>query len=259
MVPCTVVPPLKDRLFAYRTTNRPAIRNQYGEMKTGIPNGRAITIPVWRSRWGVGRSGVMPATLTMLRDGRLARGVWRGLMPTESGKAARLSVAYLTLPLVGYPRSAPPTEAADSAHRATAGFAEARDADPGGRPPGPPEVMAAPSPPGTAAEPAHRATAGFAETRGADQRGRPPGPPEVMAAPSPPGTAAEPAHRATAGFAETRDADQRGRPPGPPEVMAAPSPPGTAAEPAHRATAGFAETRDADPGGRPPGRSDVVA
>src|SRR5579859_6659405 len=259
MVPCTVVPPLKDRLFAYRTTNRPAIRNQYGEMKTGIPNGRAITIPVWRSRWGVGRSGVMPATLTMLRDGRLARGVWRGLMPTESGKAARLSVAYLTLPLVGYPRSAPPTEAADSAHRATAGFAEARDADPGGRPPGPPEVMAAPSPPGTAAEPAHRATAGFAETRDADPGGRPPGPPEVMAAPSPPGTAAEPAHRATAGFAETRDADQRGRPPGPPEVMAATSPPGTAAEPAHRATAGFAETRDADQRGRPPGRSDVVA
>src|SRR5579863_400193 len=193
MVPCTVVPPLKDRLFAYRTTNRPAIRNQYGEMKTGIPNGRAITIPVWRSRWGVGRSGVMPATLTMLRDGRLARGVWRGLMPTESGKAARLSVAYLTLPLVGYPRSAPPTEAADSAHRATAGFAEARDADPGGRPPGPPEVMAAPSPPGTAAEPAHRATADIAETRDADQRGRPPGRSDVVAAPSPSGVAGPPA------------------------------------------------------------------
>src|SRR5579863_2213358 len=193
MVPCTVVPPLKDRLFAYRTTNRPAIRNQYGEMKTGIPNGRAITIPVWRSRWGVGRSGVMPATLTMLRDGRLARGVWRGLMPTESGKAARLSVAYLTLPLVGYPRSAPPTEAADSAHRATAGFAEARDADPGGRPPGPPEVMAAPSPPGTAAEPAHRATAGFAEARDADPGGRPPGRSDVVAAPSPSGVAGPPA------------------------------------------------------------------
>src|ERR1041384_5560667 len=52
----------------------PAITNQYGEMNTGMPNGRATTIPGPDSRrWGGfsavsgGFSGVVPATLPMLR------------------------------------------------------------------------------------------------------------------------------------------------------------------------------------------------
>src|SRR5215472_4859515 len=52
----------------------PAITNQYGEMKTGMPNGRAMMIPGPVSRrWGGfsavagGFSGVVLATLPMLR------------------------------------------------------------------------------------------------------------------------------------------------------------------------------------------------
>jgi len=64
----------------------PAITNQYGEMNTGMPNGRAMTIPGpdSRRRGGFsavsgGLSGVVPATLPMLRaalaagDGRETR------------------------------------------------------------------------------------------------------------------------------------------------------------------------------------------
>src|SRR5438477_5817430 len=100
MLPCTSC----WRLFEYSRMNTPAMRNQYGEMYTGIPNGRAITIPGWGSRCGgAGRSGVMPATLTMLRDDgaagrRRAEAGRRG--GAEPAKAARLSVACLTLPLV---------------------------------------------------------------------------------------------------------------------------------------------------------------
>ena len=46
------------------TMKTPAITNQYGEMITGMPNGRAITIPdpgCFGGRWSR-RSGVMPAT-----------------------------------------------------------------------------------------------------------------------------------------------------------------------------------------------------
>src|SRR3954447_24099811 len=64
-------------------TKTPAITNQYGEMKTGMPNGRAMMIPGPDSRrwggfpavWG-GFSGVVLATLPMLRaapDARDAR------------------------------------------------------------------------------------------------------------------------------------------------------------------------------------------
>ena len=52
----------------------PAITNQYGEMYTGMPNGRAMMIPGPDSRrWGGfsavagGFSGVVLATLPMLR------------------------------------------------------------------------------------------------------------------------------------------------------------------------------------------------
>src|ERR1700722_17879178 len=97
------MPPCTDpsMLPAYSSTNTAASTNQYGDTYTGMPKGRAITIPGWGSRCPDGRSGVMPATLTMLReDGE------------ESAKAARLSVAYPTLPNVGHPQ-APPPPAAD--------------------------------------------------------------------------------------------------------------------------------------------------
>src|SRR2546429_4325792 len=58
----------------------PAIRNQYGEMYTGMPNGRATTIPGPVSRrWGGfsavagGFSGVVLATIPMLRGVRAVR------------------------------------------------------------------------------------------------------------------------------------------------------------------------------------------
>jgi hypothetical protein len=58
----------------------PAITNQYGEMNTGMPNGRAMTIPGPDSRrWGGfsavagGFSGVVLATLPMLRAVLAAR------------------------------------------------------------------------------------------------------------------------------------------------------------------------------------------
>src|SRR5487761_1543689 len=91
--------------------NRPAITNQYGEMYTGMPNGRAITIPGCglrcALRCGAGGSGIIPATLTMLREKPVSPGVRRGPGTAESGKAARLSGAYPTLPLVSSPQTAP--------------------------------------------------------------------------------------------------------------------------------------------------------
>src|SRR5712671_564390 len=58
----------------------PAITNQYGEMNTGMPNGRAMMIPGPLSRrWGGfspvsgGFSGVVLATLPMLRGARIVR------------------------------------------------------------------------------------------------------------------------------------------------------------------------------------------
>src|SRR5438270_2475893 len=97
MLPCTSC----WRLFEYSRMNTPAIRNQYGEMYTGIPNGRAMTSPGCGSRCcGAGRSGVIPATLTMLRDigsargrrGRRAAGVSRpGAVPAD-GPAQILAV-----------------------------------------------------------------------------------------------------------------------------------------------------------------------
>src|SRR6266700_1603240 len=63
------------RLLAQNTTNRPATRNQYGEIYTGTPNGRAMTMPYLASRRAPGGggssgrcacwrscSGVMPVT-----------------------------------------------------------------------------------------------------------------------------------------------------------------------------------------------------
>src|SRR5487761_727395 len=87
--------------------NRPAITNQYGEMYTGMPNGRAITIPGCGLRCAAGGSGIIPATLTMLREKPVSPGVRRGPGTAEAGKAARLSVAYPTLPLVSSPQTAP--------------------------------------------------------------------------------------------------------------------------------------------------------
>src|ERR1700753_1645768 len=61
-------------------TKTPAITNQYGEMNTGMPNGRAMIIPGPDSRrWGGfsavsgGLSGVVLATLPMLRAAPDAR------------------------------------------------------------------------------------------------------------------------------------------------------------------------------------------
>ncbi len=68
------------------------MRNQYGEMYTGIPNGRATTIPGWGSRCGAGRSGVMPATLTMLRENGVPAGPARPGESPSLAKAAWLSV-----------------------------------------------------------------------------------------------------------------------------------------------------------------------
>src|SRR6266567_520001 len=63
----------------------PAITNQYGEMNTGMPNGRAMRIPGPDSRrWGGfsavagGSSGVVLATLPMLRAVRIVRVDARG-------------------------------------------------------------------------------------------------------------------------------------------------------------------------------------
>src|SRR5208283_50201 len=50
------------------TMNTPAIRNQYGEMITGMPKGRPITSPEpGFAGGGPGLPGVMPATSPMLR------------------------------------------------------------------------------------------------------------------------------------------------------------------------------------------------
>src|SRR5215510_1885365 len=62
----------------------PAIMNQYGEMYTGMPNGRAMMIPGPLSRrWGGfsavagGFSGVVLATVPMLRGVRIVRVIAR--------------------------------------------------------------------------------------------------------------------------------------------------------------------------------------
>src|SRR5580693_4348145 len=83
--------------------NRPAMRNQYGEMYTGIPNGRAMTIPGWGSRCGAGRSGVIPATLTMLRDEGFTGVVKRGRANRGVGQSGAVVGGLPYAPFRGLP------------------------------------------------------------------------------------------------------------------------------------------------------------
>src|SRR5579875_3270191 len=64
----------------------PAITNQYGEIYTGMPNGRAMTTPgpAWR-RCGR-RPGVMPVTVPMLRAPLARGGDGRPPPPTPRSK-----------------------------------------------------------------------------------------------------------------------------------------------------------------------------
>src|SRR6266567_3573077 len=93
----------------------PAITNQYGEMNTGMPNGRAMRIPgPFSRRWGGfsavsgGFSGVVLATLPMLRGVRAVR---------VGARSPRMSVACPTvalwIKLCWPPRALSPSRAAD--------------------------------------------------------------------------------------------------------------------------------------------------
>jgi hypothetical protein len=64
------------------TMNTPAIKNQYGEMYTGMPNGRPMTIPRLASRrcgcfwfWFCG----VLATIPIVRAGHPPECRWRAL------------------------------------------------------------------------------------------------------------------------------------------------------------------------------------
>src|SRR5579859_2059165 len=81
-------------------TNTPAIKNQYGEMKTGMPKGRAIFTPGPRSR--VPPSGALPVTrrcyvLERTRAWRLMR-VRRFHLEDTPGMDGQLSEPSPTLP-----------------------------------------------------------------------------------------------------------------------------------------------------------------
>src|SRR5579875_3607873 len=78
------------------TMKTPAITNQYGETCTGIPKGRAITIPDEPNACCAGRwprlSGVMPATSQMLRAAQ---------------RAVTAEIPYVCHPVAGTPGETP--------------------------------------------------------------------------------------------------------------------------------------------------------
>src|SRR6266516_2172993 len=125
-------------------TNTPAIRNQYGEMNTGMPKGRAICTPGLGSR--VPPSGALPATrrcyvLKRVRACRVVR-VRRFRFEDTPGMDGQVSEPSPTLPGMGddsatVTAAPPPPEGPGAALRPSAGFADARSAGPGAEPPAP--------------------------------------------------------------------------------------------------------------------------
>src|SRR5438552_8816756 len=108
-------------------TNTPAIRNQYGEMYTGMPKGRAILTPGPGSRFPP--PGALPATRRcyVLERVRACHVVRVRLVRFEDtpGMDGQVSEPSPTLPGMGDDSATVTAEAPSAARRPPAGFAGA--------------------------------------------------------------------------------------------------------------------------------------